>query len=323
MQPPDPAALPPRNAMPTTVAVISERFDMAVFADALRAADPTLDVVTWPDPRCLQAEVAVCWAPPAGLYARMPRLRLVHAVAAGVDNLLEGQAPLPVPLCRVVDPSLADGMEAFVRWAVTLYHRELDLVLANQAVRLWQRPAQTPPSTCRVGVMGLGELGGRIAAALARDGFAVAGWSRSRRAVDGVRVFAGDAELAPFAARSDIVVVLLPLTAATRGILNRRLFDAMPARSALVHVGRGAHLVPDDLIAALQQGRLRGALLDVFEREPLPADDPLWATPGVIVTPHMASMASFATVGAQIADNVARLNAGQALLHVVDTARGY
>ncbi|WP_326539780.1 2-hydroxyacid dehydrogenase [Pseudorhodoferax sp.] len=307
----------------TTVALISHVFDMSVMAAPLRAADPTLDLAVWPDPRCLQAEVAVCWAPPPGTYARMPKLRLVHGVAAGVDNLLQGQDLGGTPLCRVVDPGLAAGMEEFVRWGVTLYHREIDLALANQRDRRWLRPVQRPAAEFRVGVMGLGELGGRIATLLLQAGYDVAGWSRSEKALPGVRTFAGDAELAAFAARCDALVVLLPLTAATRGILDRRLFDALPDRAALIHVGRGEHLVPADLIAALASGRLRGALIDVFASEPLPPDDPLWATPGVIVTPHMASMASFVTVGRQVAENIRRLQAGEPLLNVVDVARGY
>ncbi len=313
--------------MPISIALISEHFDMSPFAAPLRAAAQAaaldLDIQAWPDPRCLQAEVAVCWAPPAGTYARMPRLRLVHGVAAGVDNLLAGQELGAIPLCRVVDPGLAVGMEQFVQWAVTLYHREIDLALANQRERRWFRPAQRAAEDFRVGVMGLGELGGRIAAMLARGGYRVAGWSRSARQLDGIETFAGDAELHAFAARSDALVVLLPLTPATRGILGRHLFEALPAGAALIHVGRGEHLVPADLIAALASGHLRGALLDVFEREPLPPEDPLWTTPGVLVTPHMASMASFPAVAGQVVENIRRLLAGAALVHAVDVTRGY
>lgn len=171
--------------------------------------------------------------------------------------------------------------------------------------------------------MGLGELGGLVAQQLAAMGYAVGGWSRTPRSLDGVQTFSGDQGLQPFLARTDVLVCLLPLTDATRGILGADCFAALPAGAALIHCGRGEHLVVDDLLAALDSGQLRGAVLDVFETEPLPAEHALWRAPGVVVTPHMASMAGFDVVVRQIADNVARLRAGEPLQHQVDTVHGY
>jgi glyoxylate/hydroxypyruvate reductase A len=171
--------------------------------------------------------------------------------------------------------------------------------------------------------MGLGELGGHIASVLPRLGYTVLGWSRSPRRIEGVETFHGEDGLTPFLARTDALVCLLPLTASTRGILSRRVFEALPRGASLIHVGRGAHLVEPDLRDALASGQLRGAVLDVFAQEPLPADNPLWSTPGVLVTPHMASMADWRVVAAQIAANVERLRRGEPLAHEVDLARGY
>lgn len=307
----------------TTVALLSRTANLDFLRPLLQAADPTLDVCTWPDPRALQAEVAVCWQTPPDLYAQMPHLKLVHSIAAGVDNVVAGQDLRGLPVCRVVDPMLAEGMLQFVLWGVLHFHRKLDAALASQRVREWKRPLQTPAATCRVGLMGLGELGGLIAARLPALGYTVSGWARTAREVPGIQVFAGEEQYDAFLAQTDVLVCLLPLTEQTRGILGRRTFDALPKGAALIHCGRGEHLVEGDLIAALDSGQLRGAVVDVFEQEPLPQDHPLWTTPGVVVTPHMATMATYDVVAGQVARNIAQMRSGGALFNQVDTTRGY
>ena len=307
----------------TTLALFSRRHDLSFLKPMLEAADPALDIVLWPDPRYREAEVAVGWEVPPGLYDDMHKLRLVHSIAAGVDNITAGQDLHGAAVCRVVDPLLAEGMLQFVLWAVLHYHRKLDVALANHARAVWDRPLQTPASGCRVGLMGLGEMGGRIAAVLPTLGYTVNGWSRTPRQLERVNTFSGAEGLAPFLACTDVLVCLLPLTGATRGILDQRLFAQLPPGAALVHCGRGEHLVEQDLVDAVTRGHLRGAVVDVFEQEPLPATHAFWTTPGIVVTPHMATMASFASVVGQIAANIARLRAGQALQNTVDLARGY
>lgn len=307
----------------TLLALFSRRHDLSFLKPLLEAADPTLDIVRWPDPRFREAEVAVGWEVPPGLYAEMPRLRLVHSIAAGVDNVIAGEDLRGIPVCRVADPLLAEGMLQYVLWAVLHFHRGFDAAAAQQARREWLRPAQVPASACRVGLMGLGELGGRIAAVLPTLGYTVNGWSRTPRQLAGVHTFSGDEGLAAFLARTDVLVCLLPLTAATRGLLGLRLFAQLPAGAALVHVGRGEQLVEHELAEALASGRLRGAVVDVFETEPLPPTHPFWATPGLAVTPHMASVADWKTVAGQIARNVAQLRAGAALFNTVDMDHGY
>jgi glyoxylate/hydroxypyruvate reductase len=310
----------------STVALLSHAVSLDFLRPLLLAADPTLDIRTWPDPRCLEAEVAVCWQTPAGLYAQMPNLKLVHSIAAGVDNVIAGQDLRDLPVCRVVDPMLAEGMLQFVLWGVLHFHRRLDAALAGQARREWKRPLQTPASACRVGLMGLGELGGHIAARLPSLGYSVSGWSRTPHTLPGVAVFSGQGGehgFEAFLAQTDVLVCLLPLTAQTQGILARRTFDALPRGSALIHCGRGGHLVEADLLAALASGQLRGAIVDVFEQEPLPPDHALWSAPGLVVTPHMATMATFDVVAQQVARNIRQLRAGAALFNQVDTGRGY
>lgn len=307
----------------TTIALLSKSYDMSHLVASIQRAAPALNVVMHGEPGAAQAEVAACWDPPPGALAAMPKLRLIHSIAAGVDNILADPALPALPLCRVVDPQHARGMSEFVTWGVLHFHRRLDLVMRNQRGAHWLRPDQAHPAQCTVGVMGLGEIGSRVALDLQRLGFTVRGWARQARELPGIGIFEGRRGLDAFLSSTDILVCLLPLTSETRGILNARTFEHMKRGARLIHVGRGEHLVVPDLMVALESGQLGGAIVDVFPVEPLPADDPLWHAPNLIVTPHMASVASSDTIGEQIARNVQRLVEGEPLGNVVDVARGY
>ncbi|SAL07383.1 D-isomer specific 2-hydroxyacid dehydrogenase [Caballeronia arationis] len=307
----------------TKLVLISRDYDMSHLVPSILRAAPELDVAMHGSRDAVDADVAVCWNPPEGAVAALPRLRLVHSIAAGVDNILCDPSLPRVPLCRVVDPQHARGMSEFVTWGVLHFHRQLDRVMANQRSGVWLRYEQQDPSTCSVGVMGLGEIGSRVAADLRRLGFSVRGWARRARELPGIATFAGAQALETFLRGTDILVCLLPLTDETRGILGARTLEALPRGAKLIHVGRGEHLVPRDLLNALKEEHLAGAIVDVFPNEPLPAGDPFWRAPNMIVTPHMASVASSETIGLQVAQNVRRLVNGEPLLNVVDVARGY
>lgn len=296
---------------------------MSFLRPLLLAADPALDVVIWPDPRCREARVAICWDSPPGAYAQMPELALVQGVAAGVDNIISDQDMAGLRVCRVVDPELTRGMLEYVMWSVLYFHRRFDEALSNQRSQTWRSMTQIPAAEFRVGIMGLGVLGGRVAANMASAGYAVSAWTRTPRDCAHARVFSGSDGLRAFLSDVDVLVCLLPLTVATRSILDRSLLAKLPTGAALVHCGRGDHLVPSDLIAALGSGQLRGAILDVFSREPLPADDPLWHTPGVVVTPHIASSTSRTVMVRQVIDNLRNFREGRALHNEVDLTRGY
>ncbi|AOK18789.1 glyoxylate/hydroxypyruvate reductase A [Burkholderia ubonensis] len=307
----------------TTIALLSKSYDMSHLAEPIRRAAPGLRVAVHGEPGAADAEIAACWDPPPGALAAMPNLRLIHSIAAGVDNILADPALPALPLCRVVDPQHARGMSEFVTWGVLHFHRRLDFVLDNQRAARWFRPTQAHPSACTVGIMGLGEIGSRVAVDLRQLGFAVRGWARQPRALPGIDLFEHEDGLRAFLAGTDILVCLLPLTSETRGILSAATFAALKPRAKLIHVGRGEHLVAPDLAAALYDGQLGGAIVDVFPVEPLPPGDPLWRTPNLIVTPHMASVASDDTIGQQVAQNVLRLLNGEPLRNLVDVARGY
>jgi glyoxylate/hydroxypyruvate reductase A len=286
---------------------------------------PGLQVRLWPDmPDPADVEAVAGWYPPAGLMGGLPNLRLASSIAAGVDHVLGLAQPRPeVPVCRIVDPGLAAGMAEYVLWAVLYYHRALDQARQQQAQRLWKMPVQKAAHQTHVGLMGLGVLGSHVARVLRAQGFAVSGWSRSAHAIDGVTTYAGPEALNAFLREPDVLVCLLPLTDATRGLLSREFFQAMKRGAALVHCGRGEHLVVEDLLQTLDRRHLRGAVLDVFAEEPLPASSALWAHPRVVVTPHMASGAQPAVIVGQILDNLQRVRSGQPVLNAVDRGVGY
>lgn len=305
------------------VALVSSSFDMRPLGRELAARRPDWRLRVWPEEGWEQADLLVGWNCPPGVYQSMDRLRLVHGIASGADNLIVGQELRGLPVCRVVDETQARGMVEYVLWGVLHFHRGFDQALRQQRERRWSRPAFKPAASCRVGVMGLGELGGRVALALAAQGYAVSGWSRTQRAYPGVSSFAGEAEREAFLAGLDVLVCLLPLTSQTRGILGADTFAALPRGAALVHCGRGEHLDPSALAQALASGHLRGAIVDVLPKEPLPPDDLLWQVPGLLITPHMATLATPDAIVEQILENAQRLESGQTLLRRVDLSRGY
>lgn len=309
--------------MNTVVLLSRDSLLLAPLLAAFARRAPHLRTVLADDPLAVDAQMAACWFPLPGSLGELENLQVIHSIAAGIDHLAHDPSCPDLPVCRVVDPGHRQGMTEYVRWAVIHYHRGFDQVLAQQPTQRWERPPQRAAGQFKVGVMGLGSLGSAIALDLAAAGYDVRGWARSDKQLDGVQTFAGDPALPPFLDGVELLINLLPLTDATRGILGAATFNRLADGAALVNCGRGAHLNIDDLACALAQGKLRGALLDVFEQEPLPADHRLWTLPGVTITPHMASVASYDCIAEQVAENFRRLNAGQPLLNCADRALGY
>jgi len=289
---------------------------------ALRKACPGLDVRVWPDTGPVEeVEFVLTWAADPGVIAGFPRLRAIFSLGAGVDHILnDATVPASLPVARMIDRSLTAGMAQYVTMAVLQYRRGWEAMRAGQRAGLWRRPGL---GGSRVGILGLGELGGACARALAGLGLDVAGWSRSAKRIDGVQAYAGMDALPAFLARSEVLVCLLPLTSELENILGRTTFDRLPWGAYLVHAGRGEHLVEADLLDALDRGQLSGAVLDVFRQEPLPAAHPFWTRADIIITPHIASQTDPATAAAHVAANIARARAGLPLIGQVDRALGY
>jgi len=290
----------------------------------LENALPGLEVRIWPDiGDPAEVDYALIWAAPDDMLHELPNLRLVFSVGAGVDHLLGETVPRQVPIVRMVDPALTEGMVEYVVYQVLRHHRGMPVYEDQQARAQWLAHDQARPGERGIGILGLGQLGSACGSALAHLGFRVAGHSRSRRRLDGIDCHAGPGEFTDFLAASEFLICLLPLTAETRGILNADLFAALPRGAVLIHAGRGAQLVESDLHTALDEGRLAHAVLDVFAEEPLPGDHAFWSDPRVTVTPHVASLTNPVTGAARVADGIRSDLAGHLPEHVVDRERGY
>jgi glyoxylate/hydroxypyruvate reductase A len=290
----------------------------------LVARMPGLEVRIWPDiGDPAEIDLALVWRAPPGELARFSSLRAILSLGAGIEWLIADPSVPDVPIARMVDPSLTRTMAEYVLLAVLRHHREFDRFEREQREGRWAYRFPPQAAERRVGIMGLGELGAAAARELARHGFAVAGWSRTGKALAGVTDYVGRSELHAFLHRTDILVCLLPLTADTRGILDAETFASLPHGACVINVARGAHLVEPDLLAALEGDHLAGATLDVFHTEPLPPESPLWSHPKVLVTPHVASYCLPATAADGVVDNIRRALAGEPLRHQVDRGRGY
>ena len=306
---------------PTLAIAIASRDEAAAWFASIRAALPEARVGLLEDLKPRAVDYAAAWGTVAGLAA-CPRLKAIVSLGAGVDHILADESLAHLPLVRMIDPALTRGMTEYVLLHVLRHHRRMPEFEAQQRRGEW-RPRFAPlASERRVGVMGMGVLGRSAARALGQAGFRVAGWSRRRR-VGGIESFAGPEEFAPFIARSDILVCLLPMTPVTRGILDRGLFARLPKGAAVINAARGGHLVEEDLVAALDSGHLSGATLDVFAEEPLPPGHPFWRHPKVTVTPHVASLTHRDSGARFVAAAVRSLMAGKRPRGLVDRRRGY
>ncbi len=291
---------------------------------ALRRALVDTSVYLWPDvPDARAITHAVVWQPEPDMLTTFPNLRAVFSLGAGVDDLLAGDViPAGVPLVRMVDPELTRAMAEYVLLHVLYLYRQVPDYRAAQLARTWQPKPQRRACEVTVGVLGMGVLGTAAATAVARMGFEVIGFSRTPR--DGeIACLSGAANWQAFLGRCEILVCLLPRTPDTLAMLDAQALAALPRGAGLICASRGGIVVEDDLLAALDAGQIRHAVLDVFAREPLPAVSPLWVHPSLTITPHIAAVTYPATAIESVLANLRRDRVGEPLTHVVDRARGY
>ena len=305
--------------------------DNAPWLAALKRQAPPRSVVTASDAEYFGAvRYAMVWKPPAGLLNCLPRLEVIFNLGAGVDAILsDPTVPKGPPIVRVVDPNLTMRMTEWVTLQVLMQHRRMPMYLDQQRKRYWNDSVeQHLASAVTVGFLGLGVLGQDAARVLHVLNFNVLGWSRTPKTVAGVETFSGSEGLDRMLARTDILVCLLPLTRETRGFLNAALFAKLKRGGplggpVLINAGRGPEQVETDILAALDDGRLAGASLDVFETEPLSAGSPLWTHPKVIITPHNAADSDPASLSRYVLRQIGRYERGEPLENVIDRVLGY
>jgi glyoxylate/hydroxypyruvate reductase len=300
--------------------------DTAAWLMALSVSMPQECIVPFAqltDTQRHEATVAIVANPDPTELNQLPALQWVHSLWAGVEHILAELKNTKIGIVRLEDPQLAETMaEAVLAWALYL-HRDMPAYAAAQRARVWQPQPLRLPSERYVAVLGLGYLGKRAAKRLIDAGFNVIGWARSAQTLPNVQTYEGDDALADVLGRADLVVCLLPLTPHTRNLLNAHRFKQMKPNAALINFGRGAIVNSADLINALNENRLSHAVLDVFEIEPLPADNPLWAHEKITVLPHISAPTHKGSASVVVADNIVRFRATGALPKFVDLLVGY
>lgn len=298
--------------------------DPVAWKKALAAELPDLDFRVDPDiGDPTEIRYALMWLPPKGFFSRFPNLELVTNLGAGVDALVRRDDLVPVKFSRLSDPGMVQMMTSYVVFAVTRYARDIPIFERAKARGEWDYVHPRPLFEIKVGVLGLGELGGPAAQMLATMGFDVTGWSRSIKDIPGVKSETGRDGLERVLSSCEIIVSLLPLTPESHGMLGAREFALMRKGVKFVNASRGAVVDEAAMIEALRSGVLGEATLDVFEKEPLPAGHPLWSLPNVLITPHLASITVPALAARDVAESIRRVRQGLPPLHEVDPVRGY
>ncbi|MFT6659773.1 2-hydroxyacid dehydrogenase [Maritalea sp.] len=300
------------------------------WADAFQKAMPNLKIVTRQDKyEREEIKYLYVWKPEADAFDGLDNLEVIFSLGAGVDGIVKHpKLPKDVPVVRFVDDELTQCMTDYVVANVGMHHRQLTRYSREQNQRNWDQYYPERASTINVGIMGLGQLGKDAAEKLNFLGYNVAGWSRSPKAIAGIEEFSGTAEFDLFLARTDILVCLLPLTPETHDILCMETFKKLrcghlPGGPCIVNAARGGHQNEHDIAAALQDGTLGAASLDVFKTEPLLADSPLWALDNCYITPHIAAISGLKAGVRLVTSQITQYEASGDLKHIVDVSRGY
>lgn len=305
--------------------LIAKNRDFSSLEEAIKKKDPNIDVEIWPRVQKKErVNFAVCWNHPEKVLGNYPNLRAVSSLGAGVNHLLHDESLSEnIPICRLVSSSLQDQMAEYVLNSITNYRQHTLDYVAQKQKGDWLPHSTIPKKKSSVGIMGLGEMGFSVATLLVQHGYIVSGWSRSKKDIEGVTSYAGDDELGDFLTKTNILVNLLPLTDETEGILDLELFKKLKKPGYLINVGRGDHLVEEDLIYAFDMDLLKGACLDVFEEEPLPKNHSFWNRKQIMITPHIAAITPAKEAAEVIAENYKRAMSGMELLYQVDRDQGY
>lgn len=303
-------------------------FDTQYWIRELEKQLPGARVREWKAGDNQPADYALVWHPPVEMLQGRA-LKAVFALGAGVDSILSklrdhpDMLPLSIPLFRLEDTGMGRQMQEYAMSQVLHWFRRFDDYQALKLASRWQPLPEYRADEFTIGIMGAGVLGAKVAESLQPWGFPLRVWSRSRKSWPQVQSFAGQAELGGFLQGTRVLINLLPNTAETVGIINQTLLAQLPDESYLLNLARGVHVVEEDLLAALNNGKLKGAMLDVFSREPLPQESPLWAHPRVAMTPHVAAVTRPMEAIAYIAGTISRLERGESVSGQVNRQRGY
>ena len=305
--------------------LIAKNRDFNSLKGAILEEDPNIDVEVWPrvDKR-ERVNFAVCWNHPEKVLGNYPNLRAVSSLGAGINHLLDDESLSDeIPIARLITGSLQTQMADYVLNAITNYRLHTGRYFEQKRTGEWKQYSNIPKFSTPVGIMGLGEMGSSVATLMVQHGYKVNGWSHSKKDLNGVTSFAGTKSLNAFLQETKVLVNLLPLTDETEGILDLDLYKKLKKPGYLINVGRGTHLVEEDLIYAFDMNYLEGACLDVFEEEPLPKNHTFWNRKQIMVTPHVAAITPAEEAAKVIVENYKRAMSDMELMFEVDRGKGY
>jgi len=311
----------------TRILFYLEEYPHEPWQKALEAIEPGIEFLAYPNwgkPKD-GPSYALVWEPKAGLIKNFPNIRAVFSIGAGIDHILtDPSLPKDLPIIRMGDDGLKEGMAEYILMNVLMHHRQMPLFLKQQRQVKWQRAFAKPASSVRVGIMGYGTLGRCAATALKPLGYNIAAWSNSPKPQDeDIAHFTGQSALRAFLARTDILVGLLPETDKTQGLLNTENMKALPKGASIINAGRGSLIDLDSLITLLDSNHLSAATLDVVPSEPLDIKHPLWRHEKVIITPHIAAITRTQTAANYIIKNIKHIEAGKEPQNMLIRNRGY
>ena len=304
------------------IAIIAPYKDVTDWVDTFKELDPSLTVEVFPSIKQYDlVEAVVLWQHPHGVLKEFPNLRLICSMGSGVDHIMaDPDLPKDIPITRIVDPRLTFSMTNYVIMGILNFHRQLFRYVDYKENRTWDM--SNPEIDIRVGVMGAGQLGTDVLDKLQALGIPSMGYGNSPKENYPHKYYYGN-QLDDFLQQVNVVVCLLPLTLKTAGFLNLELFKKFKRGTYLINVARGKHLIEEDLIVAISEGFVSGALLDVFQQEPLPQDHPFWEHPSIMVTPHIACITMYQAAVPQIMSNVKNVLNKLPLQNQINPTQGY
>ncbi|GAB3657587.1 glyoxylate/hydroxypyruvate reductase A [Echinicola sediminis] len=305
-----------------SLAIVSPNRDISPWLEILKKSAPDISLEIYPDIKAPEdVEAVMVWQHPKGSLKQFPNLKLICSMGAGVDHIMaDDTIPEHIPITRIVDPRLTFSMTNYVVMGVLNHHRQIARYLRDKKEQKWDM--SNPELAIKVGVLGTGELGGDVLDKLAYMGIEVMGYGNSPKENFRHPYHYGE-QLEEFLSKCNVLVCLLPLTSKTQGFLNLDLFRKCRKGTYLINVARGKHLIEEDLLQALEEGYLSGALLDVFRTEPLPKEHPFWFHEKITITPHIASITNPGAAVPQIITNYRNLTKGAELMNLIDRKKGY
>lgn len=302
------------------------RAEVEGWLEALRGAMPEFQIEeldTLPNPARLDAEIAIVADPAPSDLEQLPNLRWIQSLWAGVERIVAEVPDNGMKIVRMEDPQMARTMaEAVLAWTLYL-HRDMPRYRQQQTEKLWQQHPVQPPSQRTIGLLGLGQLGRSAASVLRQQGFTISGWSRTFKTLEDIATHSGPDGLKAVLSQSDIIIILMPLTAQTRGLIDAAALASLRPGACLINFARGAIVDESALLSALDSGHIDHAVLDVFDEEPLPPTSPFWSHPSVTVLPHISAPTTRSTAAAITADNIGRFFETGAIPQAIDRSRGY